>query len=117
MLDSAYAYALHAHLIDGSPLSLRDLVQTSFFRAPALEGTEATPFSLGLPGASFPLLSYGDHPATGLPCWYLHPCETASAVEEVMSEVKEAGWTEEMLLSRWLEARIMIVGTVDDWVE
>ncbi|KAF8231848.1 hypothetical protein L208DRAFT_1398182, partial [Tricholoma matsutake] len=24
-----------------------------------------------------PLLSQGDHPTLGTPCWYLHPCQSA----------------------------------------
>lgn len=29
-------------------------------------------------------LERGVHPATGAACWYLHPCETASALDELM---------------------------------
>jgi hypothetical protein len=103
--------------IDGSPLSLDDLIQTSLFKALVFEGAELTKFALSLRGASFPLLSQGDHPTTGRPSWYLHPCETSSAVGEVMREFGEADWSEEAALTRWIEVWIMIVGTAIDWVE
>jgi len=53
---------------------------------------------------SFPLLSQGGHPTLETPCWYLHPCETAKAVEELLSE-KEPGWN-------MIEAWLLIVGNV-----
>jgi ubiquitin-like-conjugating enzyme ATG10 len=104
--------ALSKSLAEGRPLPLDDLVKTSLFKASSLAGTEATSFGLGWPDTSFPLLSQGDHPTLGTPCWYLHPCETEAAVGEVMREVSEDGWTDEERLVRWLETWFMVVGTV-----
>lgn len=95
--------------IDGSPLALSDLLEASLFRPFAFQGTEATSFALSLPTSSFPLLSQGDHPTLGTPCWYLHPCETSASVDEIMAEVREDGWSEEQRLVRWLEAWFMVV--------
>ena len=99
-------------LTDGLPLPLADLVQTSLFKAKPPEGSEMTTFALTLPSAPFPLLSQGDHPTLGTPCWYLHPCQTDVAVGEFMSEAEEPNWTEETRCVRWLELWLMIVGSV-----
>jgi ubiquitin-like-conjugating enzyme ATG10 len=65
---------------------LDDVISTSLFRPFAFGGVENNGISLTLPASSFPLLSQGDHPTLGTPCWYLHPCETASAVRELLEE-------------------------------
>ncbi|KAF8224822.1 hypothetical protein L208DRAFT_1309057, partial [Tricholoma matsutake] len=95
----------------GSPLALDDLLRSTLFQPFAFEKTEASRFALTRPSSSFPLLSQGDHPTLGTPCWYLHPCQSADAVEEVMKEVQQDGWVEESRLVRWLEAWFMILGT------
>jgi len=99
------------HNSNGSPLCLTDIVKTSLFRRFALEGTETTSFGVSLPASSFPLLSQGDHPTLGTPCWYFHPCETSGAVDEVMKEIMQGSWTESRRLVRWLEAWFMVLGT------
>jgi len=78
-----------------------------------LQGTDLTSFALSLPASSFPLLSQGDHPTLGTPCWYLHPCGTAAAVEEIMKEV-EHDWTEDQRLMKWMEVWFMVLGTIID---
>lgn len=93
----------------GSPLSLDDLVRTTLFRRFAFEGTENTSFGVSQPGSAFPLLSQGDHPTLGTPCWYFHPCESAAAVTELMAELDEIGKHQ---LLRWLETWFMVLGTV-----
>jgi ubiquitin-like-conjugating enzyme ATG10 len=67
-------------------LPLDRLVESSLFHKSAFEGTEKSTFGLAYPMSNFPLLSQGDHPILGTPCWYLHPCETVTAVEEILSE-------------------------------
>lgn len=57
------------------------------------------------------MLSQGDHPTLGTPCWYLHPCHTAEAVEEIMKEVNCEG---DRLL-RWMEAWFTMLGNVIDF--
>lgn len=94
--------------IDGTPLALSDIVESSIFKY-TIPNAELTTFALSL---SFPLLSQGDHPTLGTPCWYFHPCESANAVEELMQEVDTMGSTEEQRLLRWLEMWFMVVGTI-----
>lgn len=52
----------------------------------------------------FPLLSQGEHPTLGMPCWYLHPCETAVAVEEIVAEMGGG--------ANVIEGWLLIVGNV-----
>jgi hypothetical protein len=81
-------------LIAGSPLSLERLLRSSAFvqseslqvllRGHRGEG--------GSPGdddddngmARFPPISQSEHPATGLPCFSLHPCETTNMLGEIL---------------------------------
>lgn len=99
---------------DGSPLALADIVKSRLFRQFALEGTESTPFGVSTPASLFPLLSQGDHPTLGTPCWYFHPCETPAAVSEVMKEFVQDDWTDGQRLLRWMEVWFMILGTAVD---
>ncbi|RDB22487.1 Ubiquitin-like-conjugating enzyme ATG10 [Hypsizygus marmoreus] len=105
------AFYFTVHDSQGIPLSLSDLVRTSLFHPFAFEQTNSTTFGLTRPSSSFPLLSQGDHPILGTPSWYLHPCETATSVNEIMAELHRDDWSEEQRLVRWLETWFMIVGT------
>lgn len=104
--------------VDGSPLALSDILRTSLFRHFALEDTALTPFAVSRAGSSFPLLSQGDHPSLGTPCWYLHPCETPAAVGELMAEVQAEAphedWTEARRLVRLLEVWFMVLSAAVD---
>lgn len=95
-------------------MSITNILKTSLFRRFALEGTEITSFAVSQPTSSFPLLSQGDHPTLGTPCWSFHPCETPAAVDEVMQELVGADWTEEERLVKWLETWFMVLGGVVD---
>lgn len=99
------------------PLSLTKLVRTSLFHLFGFEHTEVNSFGLNRPQSSFPLLSQGEHPVLGTPCWYLHPCETQNSVNELMAEVEHEPLSEEARLTRWLEIWFMVVGTVVDVVK
>ena len=103
-----------SHLADGSSLSLDDILETSFFKLKPPLGSKTTSFALTIPSVSFPLISQGDHPTLGTPCWYFHPCETDTAVNEFMVGVEHADWSRETRLVRWLELWLMIVGSVLD---
>ncbi|KAF8351531.1 hypothetical protein F5887DRAFT_937984 [Amanita rubescens] len=92
------------HSSQGSPLSLNVILRTTLLRVPHFRGLENSGFALTQPMLSFPLLSQGEHPTLGTPCWYLHPCETAKVVEELLGE-KEPGWNV-------IEAWLLIVGNV-----
>lgn len=100
--------------VDGSPLGLADIVNTSLFRPSVFDTAERTTFALSIPDQSFPLLSQGDHPTLGTPSWYFHPCESAHAVDELMTELGEAEWTTEERIIRWIELWFMVVGTAVD---
>ncbi|KAF8974236.1 hypothetical protein BDZ97DRAFT_1639404, partial [Flammula alnicola] len=106
------AFYFTVHDTNGAPSSLVDILRTSFFKFKPPIGAEANAFALTLPPGPFPLLSQGDHPTLGTPCWYFHPCETDAAVGEFMAEVEQAGWNEETRLVRWIELWVMIVGGV-----
>lgn len=97
--------------VGGAPLAIDALLRSTLFQPFAFEKTETSTFAITRPTSSFPLLSQGDHPTLGTPYWYLHPCESAGAVEEVIKEVEQDGWVEELKLIRWLEAWFMILGT------
>jgi ubiquitin-like-conjugating enzyme ATG10 len=91
---------------------LTELINTTLFHP--FDRTDATSFALSLEGSSFPLLSQGDHPTLGTPCWYLHPCQTAASVGEIMKEVESQEWTEDQRLLRWMEAWFMVLGSIVD---
>lgn len=99
-------------LVGGAPLPLPDIVKTSLFKIGACGGADISSCAISLPTTAFPLLSHGDHPTLGTPCWYFHPCETTSVVEELMQEVKEDRWDEQTMLIRWMELWFMVVCTV-----
>lgn len=97
-------------------LALDDIIRTPLFRQYILEGTEHNNFAVSLPSSSsFPLLSQGDHPTLGTPCWYFHPCETPTVVDEIMKEVQSEGvLTDNDRLIKWMEVWFMVLGTAVD---
>ena len=95
---------------DGTPLTLDELMDTTLFKFEVPAGSSANGYALSLPDAPFPLLSQGDHPTLGTPCWYLHPCETQHAVDELFREVDEIDQT----VARWMELWMMTVSSVVD---
>lgn len=62
----------------------------------------------------FPLLSHGDHPVTGEPSWYLHPCETEPVLKEITEALETSFPTRESYVSRLLQSWFAVVGTVVD---
>ncbi|GAA5931932.1 hypothetical protein JCM3775_000081 [Rhodotorula graminis] len=63
-----------AHQSSGTPLSLEQVLRSTLFHdGHGLSSGDATPF-----------VSQADHPATGRPSWFLHPCETEGIVAEVL---------------------------------
>ncbi|PPQ64706.1 hypothetical protein CVT24_008333 [Panaeolus cyanescens] len=96
---------------DGTALSLNDLVNTTLFKSSLPVHSEVTTFAVTVPATQFPLLSQGDHPTLGIPCWYFHPCETSKAVDEFMVEEQYDDSSEEYY-ARWMEVWLMIVGSV-----
>ncbi len=94
----------------GSPLALEQVVQSALFRPNTLPSPDGNTFAVTLPHSAFSLLSQGDHPTLGTPSWYLHPCNTAEVVGEIMAEVEE-GRTN---LLRCMEAWFMVLGNIVD---
>ncbi|KAF9519351.1 hypothetical protein BS47DRAFT_1337112, partial [Hydnum rufescens UP504] len=116
------SFYFNAYYADGTPLSLLDLVQTSFMRHTVSIPNACTSPSqsillpqIGEDSVPFPLLTRGDHPTTGAPCWYIHPCETSAAVKELMDEIVGDEWDEtnpEKGLLRWFGLWFMVLGSV-----
>lgn len=103
----------HSHE-DGVPLTLTEITKLSMFRQGTLPAHTGSTFALSTPDPAFALLSQGDHPTLGTPCWYLHPCNTAEVVGEIMDAVDCREWGEAERLSRWLEAWFSVVGNIVD---
>ncbi|KAJ3971269.1 hypothetical protein EV361DRAFT_912055 [Lentinula raphanica] len=99
---------------DGSPLSINELLSSSLFRPGLTQDADTTTFALTRRNAAFPLLSQGDHPTTGKPCWFLHPCETDAAVEELLKESEKVGESEDAQLLQWMKIWFMVLGNVVD---
>ncbi|KAG0709549.1 hypothetical protein DFH29DRAFT_884663 [Suillus ampliporus] len=104
------AFYFSVHGSSGSPLQLADIMKTSLLREDVREGTVATTFAVSHPAMNFPLLSQGEHPTLGTPCWYFHPCETASAVQDILKESEESGGRP----LRYMEAWFTVLSTVVD---
>ncbi|KDN49605.1 hypothetical protein K437DRAFT_77245 [Tilletiaria anomala UBC 951] len=66
----------------GRVLGLEEVVRSPFILNTYLEGLDVE-VSAAPDMAAFPQLSQGEHPVTGLPCFYLHPCETAARLQEL----------------------------------
>jgi ubiquitin-like-conjugating enzyme ATG10 len=94
---------------NGAPLTLTELLSTSLLRRSFVEDAETTGFALTRQEAMFPLLSQGDHPTTGKPCWYLHPCETTAAVEELLKEIEDENESEDEGLLKCLKIWFLVV--------
>ena len=83
-------------------------MKTSLLRRDRLPDLEKTDFALSPPDSTLPVLSQGDHPVLGTPSWYLHPCEMAGVIGEILEEKeKESGGERGMTL---VETWMMIVG-------
>lgn len=115
MLLNPNLHLSHNTLLDGTLLSLNELISTTLFRTYFLEETETTGFALSRHNnAGFPLLSQGEHPTTERPCWFLHPCETSAAVEELVKEVEDERDNEDVRLLKWLKMWFTVLGSAVD---
>lgn len=96
---------------DGQVLALTDIMSTTLFRPLALPDAN-TAHGITAPSAAFAMLSQGDHPTLGIPCWYLHPCHTAEVVGEILKEliIDDKGRSQ-----RYLEAWFMVLGNMITW--
>ena len=94
---------------DGAPLTLEEIVRTPLLRHERLPELERTAHSLTPPDAAFPVLSQGEHPSTGRPAWYLHPCGLPTVMDELTRDA-----TTDVDGLRWLEMWFMVVGAAVD---
>ncbi|GAA5835696.1 hypothetical protein JCM5353_000158 [Sporobolomyces roseus] len=118
----------------GSPLSLAELVSSTIFQNSASSpsypfttlvastNTFETPLSSS-DEQGLPFISQGEHPATGRPSWFLHPCETQRFVEEIFQATDHDasqtgnGDEDDARARRWIEIWLMVVGNVVDFRE
>ncbi|KAH9007119.1 hypothetical protein EDB86DRAFT_2870099, partial [Lactarius hatsudake] len=109
------AFYFTIHDSRGSPFGLEEIMNTSLLCHHALPETQTTSFALFQRDALFPLLSQGDHPTSGLPSWFIHPCGTACAMSELIGEKMAGGMPEvcskEWLLV-WLETWFLMLGNM-----
>ena len=96
---------------DGKIMSLADIMSTSLFRPRALPDPQHG-HGIDVPGSAFALLSQGDHPTLGIPCWYLHPCHTADIVGEILDELVT---DKRQRSQRYLEAWFMVLSNMIKW--
>lgn len=114
----SFYFSMYDH--NGAPLPLHDVIKTSLFRLQALpDNVNTEPHAVTLPDSQFPLLSFGDHPVLGISCWYFHPCETSSAIREILEATGETigdrnAECSDRFLTRWLEAWFLVLGSVID---
>jgi ubiquitin-like-conjugating enzyme ATG10 len=106
-------------LAAGSALTLAEILTSSLFHAASSEvfvrdnsSTYATTQEDNDEtdeNEHFPAISQGEHPSTGTPCFFLHPCETSTALSDIL-----AGEQSSSTPLRILECWFMIVGSVLD---
>lgn len=100
------------HDSSGTPLTLTEVLQLPLFHRDAFEGAQVTTFSVEQSCASFPLLSFGDHPTLNVQCWYLHPCGTKAAVEEILDATEEGKAGGEQRHLQWLRAWFTLLSSL-----
>ena len=98
--------------VEGVQLTLDQLLQTGIFRFDPSTEFDKTTFGLSQPGSAFPLLSQGDHPVLGTRCWYFHPCESSTAVNELVNEVVSPDASEDDRLRCWMKMWFLVLGSV-----
>ncbi|KAH7100620.1 hypothetical protein BKA62DRAFT_658273 [Auriculariales sp. MPI-PUGE-AT-0066] len=107
---SVPAFYFSCHDASGAPVPLDRIMRSRLFLQAISRSVRQTPHSLEMPDneGPFPLLSQGDHPVLGVPCWYLHPCETQRAMDELLKA--SASGT----LSVWLQTWLALISTTID---
>ena len=98
--------------VEGVQLTLDQLLQTGVFRFDPSTKLDKTTFGLSEPGSAFPLLSQGDHPVLGTRCWYFHPCESSTAVSELVNEVVNPDAPEDDRLGCWMRMWFLVLESV-----
>ncbi|CAE7111638.1 unnamed protein product [Rhizoctonia solani] len=118
MVPTYYFQAVNS---GGSPVSLDQVINTARFRRRTLldmagEVAEHSIHPTETTNAQFPLLSNGDHPITGAPHWYFHPCETSAAIREILSQTLDVPWdsSNNECLLRWFKAWLAVLTTAID---
>ncbi|ORX38545.1 hypothetical protein BD324DRAFT_621300 [Kockovaella imperatae] len=113
---------------NGAPLSLTSLIATAILRPnaqiqplPVGDNEDETRLDVLLldPHSPFPLIQQTEHPSTGQIAWGIHPCQIASAVDEVLeaeprSDTRPVSKQEQESRVKWLETWMMITSGVVD---
>jgi Autophagocytosis associated protein, active-site domain len=71
---------IEASRIDGSVVSVNDLLRSTIFHIPTSSKME----DQNAGNSTFPTISIGENPANGHGCAYLHPCQTATSIATLM---------------------------------
>ncbi|KAG8702574.1 erg10, acetyl-CoA C-acetyltransferase [Ceratobasidium sp. 394] len=115
------AYYFQAYDSGGGPANLTRILATDRFQHRAFRNA-----STGVSGAAiqprendnaqFPLLSQGDHPILGTSHWYFHPCETSTAVTEILAHMPDvqSDQSNPNYALGWLETWFTVLGTAID---
>lgn len=94
----------------GEPLPIDELCASPLFVSK--EAQAASSEVLSQDTAAFPMVSMGENPANGHTCAYLHPCETAASVAQVLnSGDSKASMDSQDTALAYLEAFIMLCST------
>jgi ubiquitin-like-conjugating enzyme ATG10 len=97
--------------VEGVQLTLDHLLQSGVFRFDSSTKLDKTLFGVSEPGSAFPLLSQGDHPVLGIRCWHFHPCESSTAVDELVNEVIIPTASEDDRLRCWMKMWFLVLGS------
>lgn len=115
-------------LTAGSALPLDALVDSTFFRKTSRStlniDADSSTAALASPSPSTnsgptaasaaPVISQGDHPITGSPSFFLHPCETHNVLEEVLQATIGLQRDQEDQAVVYLRAWLMLVHSLVD---
>lgn len=88
-------------------------MRTAFLSVDALPSdADITPHGISFNNSNFPVLSLGDHPVLNEPYWYLHPCQSSTAVDELMQATPRRDNQDPLLL--WLETWFLVLRSIVD---
>lgn len=93
---------------NGSPLPAEELCSSALFLSKDIKGDPGAPSPLPQASSVFPTVSIGENPGNGHTGVYLHPCQTASSVSQVLSSQSSSPEGHEL---SYIEAFVMLCST------
>ncbi|CAD6566819.1 MAG: hypothetical protein CYPHOPRED_001130 [Cyphobasidiales sp. Tagirdzhanova-0007] len=90
----------------GSQLKLELLLHSALFGRSSREYPLNTLNEAVDGSGHMPAVSQGEHPVSGLPCYFLHPCETSAALQDILGPAQAV--PPHKLMETWM----MLVGSV-----